>query len=153
MGSIDKKLNVLRQIAEVFNEKQITWAIGASVLLYFKGLADDFHDIDIMAAEKDVAVIKDILLPMGEMMPPGPDVQYATKHFMEFRVEGIDIDVIAGFTIIKGEEEHYFPLKEEQILDHTEIGGIKIPLHSLEEWRLYYELMGRTEKVKMIDCH
>jgi len=43
------------------------------------------------------------------------------------------------------------PLKKAAIKDYTEVDGIKIPLQSLEEWHTYYKLMGREEKVKMID--
>ena len=150
MESIEKKLAVLCRIAEVFNENQVRWAVGASMLLYFKGLTDDVHDIDIMADEKDVETIKAVLMPLGKMQTPDPDAGYATKHFMEFRIEGVDVDVIAGFTVISGEKEYYLPLKEEDIVDHTVINGITIPLHSLKEWKRYYEWMGRPEKAAMI---
>ena len=43
------------------------------------------------------------------------------------------------------------PLKKAAIKDYTEVDGIKIPLQSLEEWHTYYKLMGREEKLKMID--
>ncbi|WP_310603359.1 nucleotidyltransferase domain-containing protein [Anaerosporobacter sp.] len=151
MGDLDKKLTILSNIAHKFNQKNITWAVGASMLLYFKGIATDFHDIDIMVAETDVEILKSIILEFGELQPQVPNPQYKTKHFLEFKVDGVDIDVMAGFTIISGEKEYYFPLKQENVLDYTEINGVKIPLQSLEEWRNYYNLMGRTEKVKMID--
>ena len=56
---------------------------------------------------------------------------------------------MAGFIIVNKDKEYYFPLKKENINDYTEVNEIKIPLQSLEEWRNYYELMGRDEKVKM----
>ncbi len=152
MDNIEHKLAVLAQIAEELNHKDVTWAIGASMLLYFKGITSEFHDIDIMIAEEDVETVKDVLLSLGDIQQPNPNGKYKTKCFLEFHVDGVDIDAMAGFVIVNKEKEYYFPLKKENIKDFTEVHGIKIPLQSIEEWRKYYELMGRNEKVKMIDA-
>ena len=40
----EEKLQVLVQLAALFNEHEIQWAVGGSLLLYFKGLVSDFHD-------------------------------------------------------------------------------------------------------------
>lgn len=142
---------VLSNIARKLNQRNLTWAIGGSLLLYFKGITNEFHDIDIMVAEEDVKVLKEIMLTFGQLLPPNPKVEYKTKHFLEFNVEGVEIDVMAGFTIVNRENEYYFPLRAGSVNDFTEVNGVSIPLQSIAEWRKYYELMGRTEKVKMID--
>lgn len=46
MAEVQKKIDLLKKIAHCFNEAGITWALGASMLLYFKGVVPDFHDID-----------------------------------------------------------------------------------------------------------
>lgn len=151
METIEKKLTVLSRIAKELNQKNVTWAVGASVLLYFKGITREFHDIDIMVAEEDEETLKGVLLSLGNLQPPAPNTGYKTKCFLEFNVDGVDVDAMAGFIIFSKDKEYYFPLKKENIHDHTEVHGITVPLQSLEEWRNYYELMGRVEKVKMID--
>lgn len=153
MENIKHKLTVLARIAEEFNHKDVTWAIGASLLLYFKGITSEFHDIDIMVAEEDVETVKNILLSLGDIIPPKPNDKYKTKCFFEFHVDGVDVDAMAGFVIVNQDKDYYFPLKKEDIKDFTEVHRIKIPLQSVEEWRNYYELMGRDEKVKMIDAY
>ena len=152
MKNVKDKLNLLSQIAKELNEKNVTWAVGASVLLYFKGITSEFNDIDIMIAEEDVETVKEALLSFGKMQAPNPNVEYKTKYFLEFQIDGVDIDVMAGFIIIDNGGEYYFPLYKEHIKEFTEIDGIKIPLQSLEEWRTFYQLMGRYEKVNMIDA-
>ncbi len=152
MDDIKQKLMVLARIAEELNHNDVTWAIGASLLLYFKGIASEFHDIDIMIAEEDVETVKDVLLSLGDIQQPNLNAKYKTKCFLEFHVDGVDIDAMAGFVIVNQDMEYYFPLKKENIKDFTEVHGIKIPLQSVEEWRKYYELMGRNDKVKMIDA-
>ena len=48
MCEIQKKIELLQKIAHRFNEANIEWALGASMLLYFKGIISEFHDIDFM---------------------------------------------------------------------------------------------------------
>ena len=56
----NKKILILRRIAHTFNEANITWALGASMLLYFKGITSEFRDIDIMVANEDITSAKEI---------------------------------------------------------------------------------------------
>lgn len=151
MEEIARKLSVLTTIAKELNTRHIVWAVGASLLLYFKNRVPDFHDIDIMVSEADVEEVKNILLRHGSLQPPNPNARYKTKHFMEFSIEGVDVDVMAGFVIVNNDREYYFPLQAQNIKDYVTIGDTEIPLQSLSEWREYYLLMGRTEKVKIID--
>lgn len=152
MDNVTKKLTLLSQIAKELNSRNITWAIGASMLLYFKGIVSEFHDIDIMVSEEEIDVVKEVLLSFGMIQETNLSETYKTKHFLEFIVDNVEIDVMAGFVIINEDKEHHFTLKKAHIKDFTEIKGIRIPLHSLEEWRTYYQLMGREEKVNLIDA-
>lgn len=153
MTTIEKKLNILAKVAKELNANNITWAIGASLLLYFKGITNEFHDIDIMVAESDVESIKKLLLSFGKLQPKNPNIKYKTKDFMEFNIEGIDFDVMAGFIIVNNNIDHYFPLEKKDIKGYVDIQGATIPLQSIEEWHTYYKLMDRTEKVTMINSY
>lgn len=153
MSSTESKLEVLVKIAKVLNNHDITWCVGASLLLYFKGITEVFQDIDIMVMEEDVDRVSQILLEHGRLQPQNPNAQYKTKHFLEFVVDGVDIDVMAGFVIVSGGVDYYFPLERSSVKDFITVNNITIPLQSLEEWRTYYNLMGRVEKVKMIDSY
>ena len=88
MITIEKKLNVLIKVAELLNKNNINWAIGASLLLYFKGIAEEFHDIDIMVDESGVEIVKKILLSLGTLQPENPNMKYKTNHFLEFKIYG-----------------------------------------------------------------
>lgn len=138
-------------IGNLINQKNITWAIGGSVLLYLKGIVEDFNDIDIMVTEEDVESLKELMLAHGQLIKHLPNSKYQTKHFYEFNIDEVDIDIIAGFTIVNNNQLHYFPLDKKDITEFIELDGAKIPLHSIMQWRLYYELMERTEKLKIID--
>jgi hypothetical protein len=146
------KLHLLSRLAHELNAHGVTWALGASCFLYLKGIAPSFHDLDIMVDEKDVKTVEALFLARGEKQPDHYDrSRYGTKVFDEYVIEGVDLDVMAGFSILKDGKEYRFPLKKEAIVDHLRVEGEDIPVESLEAWRERYALMSRPEKVAMID--
>lgn len=154
MDELNRKFAVLLKIAHVLNENQVLWAVGGSMLLYFKGKTDVFHDIDLMVGEKDIEKARGLLLSMGELSPEHPDNEsgkYKTRHFLEFHIDGVDVDVMAGLVIVRDGKEYDCSLLEEQVAERIPLKGEPIPLQALSDWRRYYELMGRTSKVEMID--
>lgn len=104
MTETDKKIELLKEIARRFNTANITWALGASMLLYFKGITSTFHDIDLMISNEDVESVRKILSEMGELQSPNPNPKYKTKAFMEFVINSMDVDVMAGFAILNNEK-------------------------------------------------
>ena len=121
------------------------------MLLYFKNKTDHFNDIDIMVLEADVDKLREALIPLGKLAPPNPDTHYRTRYFLEFTIDNVDVDVMAGFVIVRDGMEYDCSLRPEQIVEYIQINDETIPLQSIADWRRYYELMGRTIKVEMID--
>jgi hypothetical protein len=146
----EDKLKVLCRVAERFNRAGLTWAVGASLLLYFHGICDTFHDIDLMLAEPDVPKAREILDALGTGHARLPSAQYQTAYFLEYTIDNVDFDVIAGFAIVCGGVCRRYPLDPAQITGRTVCRGTEIPLHSLSAWLEYYRQMGRTEKVQML---
>ena len=151
MSEVEGKLKVLSRIAQALNARSLTWAVGGSLLLYIKGIVSDFHDIDIMVAEADADAAEAALSSLGSQLPVKPKDRYRSKRFLRFLIDGVDVDVIAGFTIIYEGEEYYFPLTGKEIKDHAEIDGTLIPLQALGAWRRYYRLMGRDDKAALLE--
>ena len=153
MTEQQKKIELLKRIAQRLNEAHVQWALGASMLLYFKGITSAFHDIDLMVADHDAECVHTILLEMGELRPsdPVPNPMYRTKSFMEFLIESIEVDVMAGFAIVHEGTAYDCSLREEQIVEKMPLGTEVIPLQSPQLWCKYYRLMGRPQKVDMIE--
>ena len=149
--TVEEKLLVLSEIARRLNEAGITWAIGASALLYFHRITDEFHDLDVMVDEKDALSAKEILLAMGTLHPSEGEGKYRTKYFFEFSVDGVEVDLIGGFAILKDGAAYDCGLDASQIVGSTTVNGQAVPLQSVQVWRRYYELMGRPAKVALID--
>ena len=151
MNELNKKIKLLKEIAQRFNTAYITWALGASMLLYFKGITSTFNDIDLMISNDDAESVRKILSEMGELQPPNPNPKYKTKVFMEFVINSVDVDVMAGFFILNDGKIYDCSLDKDQIVEWFTLGNTKIPLQSPLLWCEYYKLMGRKEKVDMIE--
>ena len=151
MNELFKKIKLLKEIAQQFNTAYITWALGASMLLYFKGITSTFNDIDLMISNDDAESVQKILSEMGELQPPNPNPKYKTKVFMEFVINSVDVDVMAGFSILNDGKIYDCSLDKDQIVEWFTLGNTKIPLQSPLLWCEYYKLMGRKEKVDMIE--
>lgn len=149
--TIPEKLSVLSSIAERLNGAHITWAVGASALLYFHGIVPDFHDLDLMVEEGDALRAKELLQAMGTLHPSVREARYGTKYFFEFLIDGVEVDLIGGFAILRDGVVHDCGLEPSQITESAVVNGQEIPLHSLQEWRRYYTLMGREAKAALID--
>ena len=48
MEERDKKLKVLAALAADLNESDILWAVGASAMLFLRGIVPEFRDIDLL---------------------------------------------------------------------------------------------------------
>lgn len=148
----NEKIEVLRMIAERLDRAEVTWSLGASMLLYFEGIVSDFHDIDIMVTIDDAAKAELVMTALGaKPLPPNPDEKYKTKLFLEYCLRDVEIDIMAGFMIQRGGVVYDCSLKPDQIVEYFDLSGVKIPFQSVELWLKYYELMGRDDKVEMIN--
>ena len=147
--STDKKLATLAEIARRMNDVGLTWAVGASLMLFLRGRVGDFHDIDIMVAEEQVTQAKCILKGLGVDKGGRPNHKYLTRHFNEFNINGVEVDLLAGYVIVCNGIPHECPLRPEDIDAKELVLGETVPLHSLAEWRRYYLLMGRPEKAEL----
>lgn len=141
-------------IAKKFNDENITWAIGASLLLNHYGLVENPNDIDILVDLKDIKKVDDILKEMGKKKPDNPLNIYSTRYFYEYEIEDIDIDVMAGFTINHdcGSYEYIFYPDAINLFKNKE--NIVLPFTALEDWYILYQLIpGREKKVDIIESY
>ena len=106
-----------------------------------------------MVADRDAECVRTILSEMGESCPSEsiPNPMYRTKTFMEFLIDSVDVDVMAGFAIVKDGKVYDCALRKEQIVEKMPLGTEVIPLQSPLLWCKYYRLMGRNEKAEMIE--
>lgn len=144
--------NTLAYIGEQLNNQKILWGIGASILLYHYGLVDKPNDIDILVALEDVEKLDHILQGLGEKTKWEKTATYKTKHFYEYVINDIDVDVMSGLRINSGEKTYNYMFDSSSIVGSMNVNNVMIPLMSLEDWYVIYQLIPkREEKVLMIE--
>jgi predicted nucleotidyltransferase len=145
--------NTLGYIGEKLNSSNIIWGVGASIMLNHYGLVDKPNDIDIIVCLKDIEKADEILKSIGNKKVREETTTYSTRHFYEYTVNGIDVDVMSGLRInhFEGIFDYFFD--EDSITETKDINGIHIPLISLEDWYVIYQLIpGRAAKADMIEA-
>jgi hypothetical protein len=145
-------LNTLSYIGEKLNEGRVIWAVGASMLLHQHGLVDKPNDIDILVDLKDIEKADEIFKTIGEKREWEKTDAYSTKYFYEYVINGIDVDVMSGLRINYDKGIFEYNFCGRSISKVKKINGVDIPLTSLEEWYVIYQLIsGREEKVNIIE--
>ena len=148
---MEKKLKVLSALAAALNESDILWAVGASAMLFLRGIVQEFHDIDLLVCEEDIETAKEILLRHGTLLPTAPDDRFGSHHFLEFDVDGVEIDLIASFVVNSEDGQHVCPLLVEDVDGCADVLGEAVSLHALDVWKQYYQWMERTDRVQTIE--
>ncbi|HOO44355.1 MAG TPA: hypothetical protein PKU69_04705, partial [Bacillota bacterium] len=74
-------------------------------------------------------------------------------HFHEYLIDGVDVDMIAGFAINSKNIIYQFPLDQSKPRESIELSDEIIYLDSLSVWLEYYRLMDRKDKVSIIENH
>ncbi len=142
----------LATIGQTLNEKGITWAVGASMMLYFYGLVDKPNDIDIMIDLQCIDDAKAVFDQIGQRYPWEKSDTYATKYFLEYQVNGVDVDVMSGMVISHGNHRYNHKFDKSNIGENIQVGGVDIPLMTIEEWYVLYQIIGdRDKKVDMLE--
>lgn len=144
--------DTLSCIGERLNNGNITWAVGASILLNQYGLIDKPNDIDIFVHTKDIEKADEVLRSLGIKKKWKFNNTYATKYFYEYEINGVDVDVMAGLAINFNGGLFQFDFDVGSISEFKIINGVKIPFTSLEDWYVIYQLIpNRQVKVKIIE--
>ena len=147
-------LDTLSYIGKKLNKEKILWGVGASMLLNHYGIIDKPNDIDILVSLNDIEKVDIILKSFGEKKVWEKEAAYSTKYFYEYKINGIDFDIMAGLTINHNEGIYRHIFDENSIFEIVRINGISIPLTSLEDWYVIYQLIPNREiKVGLIESY
>lgn len=145
-------LTSLSFIGKKLNAASLVWGVGGSVLLHRHGLEDKPNDIDMFVAMEDVQAADHVLAEIGQgKQGKGTDV-FATKHFYEYLIKGVHVDVMAEFALRHGQGLYEYCFNRRSITGTDIIGEVEIPFTALEDWYVIYQLIpGREAKVKLIE--
>lgn len=144
--------NTLCHIAKGLNHEGVIWAVGGSVLLNHYGLIDNPNDIDIIVSEMDVEKADYILGSLGEKKVKEKIDIYSTKTFYSYAIDRVEVDMMSGFIINHTTGKYEYTFDNQSISTKKLVNDIEIPMTSLEDWYILYQLMpNRDYKVQLIE--
>lgn len=150
---MQKKLELLQRIAKELNREKIEWGLGGSLLLFVRGIVDQFGDIDLIVKESDVLRVNRLLNKMGILVPKEEDPIYHSKGFFQFDIDGVIVQVMSNLTVKYDDKLYTVPFDEHSIDKWEPFGQEKLPLMYLEDWYVIYQLIRRTEKIERLREH
>lgn len=147
----EHKLKQLLRIARAFEAAKIDWAAGGSLMLWFRGVCADFHDLDLTVSDADGPRAADILARMGAALPLPPAGKFRTKLFRRYEIEGVEVDLMAGLAVEDECGLRAFPLSADPGVERVGFRGARIPLQGLAYWAEIYRAMGRSARAAEIE--
>lgn len=145
----EQVLKGLVSLAKVLNNHNIRWAVGASLLLYLEGYNVSVADIDIVVHSDDHSLLLK-MLDSFEYSYQEANEKYKTQHFYSLFSEGVDVDIMVDFKVIKDDSIYKFPFHIEK---EIEMDDTTIYLSSVDEWLTAYKAMNRIDKVLLIQAN
>lgn len=150
----DKRDVQLCRIARAMEEEKIAWGVGASRMLCAYGIAREYHDIDLMVCQSDVPRVDALLSAMGKKAPARENQgKYHTAFFGEYEIDGVDVDVMAGFALETEGGLYSYDFSPTDIAREFPLGREKIPLMAPEIWYVLYHMMERESKVRLLEAY
>jgi hypothetical protein len=147
----DNMLKTLSFIGVKLNSADLTWAVGASLLLNLYGLIEKPNDIDLFIDLKDIEKADEILKSMGVKKESHKTAQYSTEFFYEYNINGVEVDVMAGFGVNHSSGNYKYILDCFSVPEIIMIQGVGIPFTALEDWYVLYQLIpGRSAKADLV---
>ena len=131
---LKKKIEVLKKLTNIFNKYNASFSIGASAMLYFRGIVDYFGDLDLSVSKEDYEIVKEEI----DKLATNPHLKWG--YIYNFKIDNVDIDLV---------------VKEDNALKICDLeynlDNYILHLESLDYWyKRYYELerFYRCEQIK-----
>ena len=136
-----ERRDVFVRLAQAFTDAEINWTVGCSLSLFFRGIVDDFHDIDLIVSLSDIETIDKIMKAFGAELVDNTGNGYCeSDQYRHYYLGRTDIDIIAGFRVNTFNTTYHYELSTSDI-DDIDLIDIEIPLLALEVMYILYYMM------------
>jgi len=143
MDELEKRKDILKDIAERMNKSCVKWALVGSTNHLIQGMDVIPRDIDVIISYDDLEKVKGVFSDLDFEIKELPNGE---AQEMIFKMRGFDIQICADYSHGK----YYKKRQEEGSTIFVDIEEVSIPVFSLESEALCYEANGRLEKAERI---
>ncbi len=115
---MEKKRNILLRLIEETSKENVIWALLCFCAIYFRGVVDEYHDYDVLIEHDSVNKFIEIFKTMGgkiEFGQNGKEAFFNSKVFGFGEIDGVEFDLISGFTVTTYGTSYCYELKKEEI--------------------------------------
>ena len=139
----EEMLDVLREVRERLNNKNIEWTICGSVNLNLQGIDINPSDIDISVSFDDLDKIKETFSDF-DIIEEGETWNKEGRYF-KIKINNIEIEFCGDYDFGK-----YYKERLNGNTTKVELDNIKFPVFTLETEKKCYDFANRQEKVHLI---
>ena len=144
-------MQVLKRIAQSFEDEHIIYGLGGSGVLVAYEILEKMNDIDIVVAFEDIERAKQILDDIACFKSSGKYCVVEKEYCYEYELDGVSIDLMANIHIKHDEGLYEFPFNRRRVTYRMCIDDLMIPVMSLEDWYVFYQLIGRMDRADLIE--
>ena len=133
---------LLEKIAETFQNNKVKWALAWSTNLFFRGIVDNFHDLDIIYDPIPMQAMVSILDGIGIKVVSMDNADcFSTKVFMKCLSDtGIQVEIMSDFGLKLGEVDYSLKVDDTEI-EKVALNDKQIPLFVPEIEYLLYAIL------------
>lgn len=144
------RLKVLEKIVGRLEDSPINWVVTGSLGMALQGIPVEVHDIDIQTDKGGVYEIEKCLAEYVVKPVRFSESGRIRSHLGMLEIDGVKVEIMGDIQKRLGDQGWEEPVKVEHYKRWVEVGGMRIPVLSLEyEYRAYLKL-GRVEKAEML---
>ncbi|MGM7703367.1 nucleotidyltransferase domain-containing protein [Pseudalkalibacillus sp. Hm43] len=145
---------VLSYITKVLCESNVRWAAGGSNVLAQYGLIKSPRDIDLLIDINDVEKASHLIEESASPIEAESYTPFRTEIFRRYLMDETEIDFMAGFAIEHEKGIYRFHLNNESLTKQVVVDGYSLPLSSLEDWFILYQLIpNKGDKANLIELY
>lgn len=149
MIAIDS-LKVLEKIVSRLGDSPINWVVTGSLGMALQGVPVEVHDIDIQTDKGGVYEIEKCLAEYVIKPVRYSESERICSHLGLLNIDGVKVEIMGDIQKRLCDQSWEEPVNVEHYKRWIEVGGMRIPVLSLEyEYRAYLKL-GRVEKAEML---
>lgn len=136
-----KRKLALKKLCDAFKREKLHWALAWSAGLFFRGIVDDFHDLDIVVESINREKMVQFLNTVGaEIESEYNDPCFTTKVFFRCYLDGVEMDIMSDFGMTVNQIDYKLEFSMAEI-DIISANGMNIPIYTAEVQYLLYAIL------------
>ncbi|MBQ3408028.1 MAG: hypothetical protein IJH12_02335 [Clostridia bacterium] len=134
-----EKKAFLMYLAQTFNKREVRWCLTCSSTLFFRGIATDFHDFDVLIDYQDISKALGVVKELNpQNLPKGDQTLFASTLFNKYKVGSVHFDLFSEWRISNMFDFEYSWREEDN--EEFDIEGVTIKMVSARVQYILYSV-------------